>query len=262
MKRLTELGFKCAGFADNIFLIIRGKFESIFCELLWMGLRIIVLWCLSVGLNINPNKTTKIPFTRKWKPAIKRFSMNVNILEWELETRYIAMTIVSKPLRNWYVHNITGRAIEAFMTCRRLCENMKIVRWMNIMIIGSIITYGAVAFSKAGSVYHRSFYTVWESSVTRERWISACCQPATSWGWVQYIRLFRQFSSIHDHKKILMIFCYFARSNSRVENHHFSFCFVCFHCKKILYQTIKWFAERHQKEKLSFFSCPLKPEFC
>lgn len=53
LQRLTELGFECVGYANDIVLMIRDKFEGNICDLLHEALRIIEQWCLSVGLNIK-----------------------------------------------------------------------------------------------------------------------------------------------------------------------------------------------------------------
>ncbi|XP_044755136.1 uncharacterized protein LOC123314087 [Coccinella septempunctata] len=123
------------------------------------GLRIIEQWCLSVGLNVNPTKTTVVPFTRKRNlPAMKTLTLNGNILEWGSEVKYLGITLDSKLLWNKHVDNATGKATRALMACRRLCGrnwgcNPKILRWMYVMIVRPIITYGAVAwFAKAGAM--------------------------------------------------------------------------------------------------------------
>lgn len=58
LQRLIGLGFECEDYADNIVLIIRGKFEGSHCESLQKSLRVIEQVCSTVELNIILNKTT------------------------------------------------------------------------------------------------------------------------------------------------------------------------------------------------------------
>lgn len=41
LQQLKELGFECIGYANDVILIIRGKFDCTVCNLLQRGLRVI-----------------------------------------------------------------------------------------------------------------------------------------------------------------------------------------------------------------------------
>ncbi|GJQ75593.1 hypothetical protein Trydic_g17673 [Trypoxylus dichotomus] len=67
LSRLTAFGVHCIGYADNITMIAKCKFEGILWELIQMSLRISNERCHSVGLSINSVITTIVPSTRKRK---------------------------------------------------------------------------------------------------------------------------------------------------------------------------------------------------
>jgi hypothetical protein len=53
------------GYADDIAILINGKFLHTASEVLQIALCTVQKWCKKTNLSINPNKTVIIPFTRK-----------------------------------------------------------------------------------------------------------------------------------------------------------------------------------------------------
>lgn len=88
-----ELSLECVDYADDVVPMIKGKFEETLFDLFPKGLTVIEQWCLSVRLNLNPTKTTVVPFTQKRNPsAMVTLSLNGNILEWKSELKYLRIT--------------------------------------------------------------------------------------------------------------------------------------------------------------------------
>jgi Reverse transcriptase (RNA-dependent DNA polymerase) len=69
LRRLGNQGPWAQGFADDVVILINGKFLSTVCELMHRALSLVQDWCEEVGLSVNPNKTTAILFTQK--PGLK-----------------------------------------------------------------------------------------------------------------------------------------------------------------------------------------------
>jgi len=67
LRRLARKGIQCQGYADDIVIIARGKFEETLCDIIQLGLKMTSDWCNEVGLNLNPTKTVIVPFTRRYK---------------------------------------------------------------------------------------------------------------------------------------------------------------------------------------------------
>jgi hypothetical protein len=63
----NDLGFSTFGYANNIVLIVQGKFAHIVKELMQGALNVVVKWAVKEGLNISPHKTAIVPFTNRRK---------------------------------------------------------------------------------------------------------------------------------------------------------------------------------------------------
>jgi hypothetical protein len=63
---LNNNGYYKVGYADDIAILINGKFPHTLSEVLQTALCTVQQWCERIKLPISPNKTVVIPFTRKW----------------------------------------------------------------------------------------------------------------------------------------------------------------------------------------------------
>ncbi|GJQ78268.1 putative unfolded protein binding protein [Trypoxylus dichotomus] len=94
VNRLTAFGVHYKGYADDIAIITKGRFEGILCELIQMRLRITNEWCHSVGLSINSSKTTIVPFTRKRTISnTKDIRLDGTLIECKSEVKYVGITL-------------------------------------------------------------------------------------------------------------------------------------------------------------------------
>jgi hypothetical protein len=59
----NDLGFRTFGYADDIVIIVQGKFVHTVRELMQGALDVVVKLAVKEGLNISPHKTTIVPFT-------------------------------------------------------------------------------------------------------------------------------------------------------------------------------------------------------
>jgi hypothetical protein len=53
------------GFADDIVILISGKFLSTICDLMQRALNCVQNWCVEKVLNVNANKTSMVLFTKR-----------------------------------------------------------------------------------------------------------------------------------------------------------------------------------------------------
>jgi hypothetical protein len=65
LQELNHEGYYTVRYADDIAILIQGKFPSTVSECLQMALYIVQRWCERTDLSINPDKTVIVPFTRK-----------------------------------------------------------------------------------------------------------------------------------------------------------------------------------------------------
>jgi hypothetical protein len=62
---LNDSGYYTVRYADDIAILINGKFPQTVSEFLQTALCTVQQWCKRTKLSINPNMTVVIPFTRK-----------------------------------------------------------------------------------------------------------------------------------------------------------------------------------------------------
>jgi hypothetical protein len=62
---LNKKGYYTVGYADDIAILINGKFPQTMSEDLQTALGTVQQWCDRTKLSINPKKMVDIPFTRK-----------------------------------------------------------------------------------------------------------------------------------------------------------------------------------------------------
>lgn len=55
--RLTEDGFLCLGYSDDLAIVLRGKFATTTVELITVVFNITNEWCKKKKLGVNPGKT-------------------------------------------------------------------------------------------------------------------------------------------------------------------------------------------------------------
>ena len=67
MAIANDLGFSTYGYADDIVIIVQGKFAYTVRDIMQEALNVVVKWAVSEGLNISPHKTAIVPFTIEGK---------------------------------------------------------------------------------------------------------------------------------------------------------------------------------------------------
>ena len=65
LEGLIENGCHTQGCADDIVILIGGKFPNIVPELFQGALSMVQQWCDGTQLSVNPQKMVIVPFTRK-----------------------------------------------------------------------------------------------------------------------------------------------------------------------------------------------------
>ena len=90
-------GFKVQGYADDVAILIGGKFEETVSERLQVALNIVSRWCVGIGLNINPKKSTIVAFTRRRSRArLQKPTLFGETIEYSKEVKYLGLTIDEK----------------------------------------------------------------------------------------------------------------------------------------------------------------------
>jgi hypothetical protein len=100
---INDLGFSTFGYADDIFIIVQGKFANTVREIMQKALNVVDKWGVKEGLNISPHKTAIVPFTNRRKleglgPLIPH-GKELKMLD---EVKYLGVTLNSR--LNWNQH--------------------------------------------------------------------------------------------------------------------------------------------------------------
>jgi hypothetical protein len=61
----NDLDFRTFGYADDIVIIVQGKFAHTLRDVMQKGLNVVVKWAGKEGLNISPHKTAIVTLTKK-----------------------------------------------------------------------------------------------------------------------------------------------------------------------------------------------------
>jgi hypothetical protein len=65
LNRLGNCNCFVQSFAEDVVILISGKFLSIICDLMQRALNCVQNWCGEIGLNVNANKTNMVLFIKR-----------------------------------------------------------------------------------------------------------------------------------------------------------------------------------------------------
>ena len=86
MFTLNEDGTYAQGYADDLVIVISGKFPNTIRELMQRALLRVERWCHKNGLSVNPEKTEVVPFTRRRNVGLQ----GITLLNSELKLSQIS----------------------------------------------------------------------------------------------------------------------------------------------------------------------------
>lgn len=149
---LNESGFHTIAYADDLTILLTGKYEGVLCSLMQSALRIIEKWCAERSLSVNPTKTDLILFTKKRKlnpmvlPKLKGTQLRlVN------EVKYLGVVLDSKLGWGRHLESRVNKACMAFWQCRRAVGRSwglspKITLWLYTAVIRPMLCYGSLVW--------------------------------------------------------------------------------------------------------------------
>lgn len=152
LGKLEKDGFKVIAYADDIVVLVPGKFISTVSERLELALQRLERWSHKNGLGVNPSKTKLVLFTRKRAiPDFRPPTLGGRSLSLSNEARYLGIILDSK--LNWR-SNIEERARKASVAlyaCKRMVGvrwglGPKVVHWLYTAIVRPILTYGVLVW--------------------------------------------------------------------------------------------------------------------
>jgi hypothetical protein len=145
---LNNSGYYTVGYADDIAILINGKFLQAVSEVLQTALHTVQQWCERTKLSINPNKAVVIPFTRRRNvKGLKEPILFGEKIQLSSEVKYPGITLDKGS--TWKKQlDVINKAYRAFWTCRGTFGKTwglkpKVVYWIYTAVVRPIVTYAA-----------------------------------------------------------------------------------------------------------------------
>jgi hypothetical protein len=113
---LSENGCYTQGCADDIAILIGGKFANIVSELFQGALSMVQQWCDRTQLFVNPQEMVIVPFIRKRDlRGLKESTISGNKLQLTSEVKYLG-PILDKGL-TWkaQLENVINKALQGLL---------------------------------------------------------------------------------------------------------------------------------------------------
>jgi hypothetical protein len=115
LNRLGNCNCFVQGFANDVVILISGKFLSTICDLMQRALSCVQNWCGKIGLNVNADKTSMVLFTKKRKTFDTELILNNQL-------KYVGVILGSKLNWKFRIDNRIRKASIAYWQCRRAKE--------------------------------------------------------------------------------------------------------------------------------------------
>jgi hypothetical protein len=148
----NDLGFSTFSYADDIVIIVQGKFAKTVRELMESALNMIAEWAVKEGLNIGPHKTAIVPFTNRRKieglRPLKLHGKDHKMLD---EVKYLGVILDSRLTWNQHLQKISRKTQTTFALVRSACGRKwglrpSMVHWLYTRVIRPFILYGALVW--------------------------------------------------------------------------------------------------------------------
>ena len=151
LVKLCGLGYEAIGYADDLAIIITGKFDLTVSDIMKSALREVLNWCVSEGLSINPNKTVLVPFTKRYRLDLGQISLQGIVIEYSNEVKYLGITLDRRLNWNAQLNNTLNKATRVFWACRKLFGRTwglspKMIFWLYNTIVKPAVTYAALVW--------------------------------------------------------------------------------------------------------------------
>ena len=155
LQQFESRGRKIVAYADDVVILVSGKFPSTITEIMQDALVELSDWAKDKGLGVNPEKTELVLFTRKYKmEAFKLPILNGVELKLSKEAKYLGIYLDSKLSWKRNIEERMRKGLNAYYTCRNsIGKNWGlrpgVVYWLYTSVVRPVITYGCVVWWRA-----------------------------------------------------------------------------------------------------------------
>jgi hypothetical protein len=122
LNRLGNCNCFVQGFADDVVILIRGKFLSTICDLTQRAFNCVQNWCGEIGLNVNADDKTSMVLFKKRRNLEGFFAprlFDIELITNYNQVKYLLVILDSKLNWKFYIDNKIWKASIAYWQCRR-----------------------------------------------------------------------------------------------------------------------------------------------
>ena len=160
LKELEDEGLYTQGYADDLAIVISGKFPNTVSGLMQRALRIVQQWCNDQNLRVNPSKVEMVVFTRRRvldgfvEPVLYDTTLRIS-----RTVKYLGVILDSKLSWKDHIERQIQRATTTLWVCRRTFGktwglNPKVAMWYYTVIVRPMLTYASVVWWPAVARLH------------------------------------------------------------------------------------------------------------
>jgi len=152
LSLLEEAGTKVVAYADDVVILLQGKFPQTLCNLMETALSTLSRWTAVCGLGVNPEKTELVLFTRKYKiPNLILPKLHQTRLNLSNQAMYLGVFLDKKLLWTDNILDRTRKAVIALFACKKAIGRKwgfspMIVHWLYTAIVRPILLYGNIVW--------------------------------------------------------------------------------------------------------------------
>lgn len=154
IKELRKANYKVVAYADDLLILVSGKYINIISDVMNGAMKIVEDWCRKFSLEVNPDKTKIMKFTRKTKKEnlkLKDIKIFGKKLEEVKEIKYLGIYLDPKLNMNRHIQKIRSKAISSLWASRSLVNRTwglkpSMMMWVYKQIILPRMTYGSLVW--------------------------------------------------------------------------------------------------------------------
>ncbi len=152
LRSLRREGYHVYGYADDIVIIVVGKYPNIVRQLMQRALNIVARWVQVQGLNVSANKTALVPFTRKRNlDGLQPLVLKGERLKIVGEAKYLGVILDAKLTWNQQIEKISNKALTTLAVAKRMFGKTwglrpSMTHWLYTRVVLPSITYGAAVW--------------------------------------------------------------------------------------------------------------------
>ena len=152
LVKLEKSGVKVIAYADDVALVASGKFVPVLRDLVQGALNHTTRWAKSCGLDVNPDKTELVLFTRKNSiPDFPLPRIAGKVIKLSAEVKYLGVILDRKLLWKSNVIDRARKSLIALYACKSMIGKRwglspKIVKWLYVAIVRPILFYGSIVW--------------------------------------------------------------------------------------------------------------------